>query len=275
MKGGAKDRKPAYIILGILALAACVTGIYAAYAKLHAMWIEQCKITDVARQVTIVGNKNTNEQALNEYMGLKPGANLALIDFGKKREETLQKIPGVKSLSIQRHLPDKIEITVEERVPVARMNFKGSKRVTGRVVDTEGVVFQRQPGTSMLPFIYEDKAHQTPNGGKLAGRQLAALRLVELAQEQRFASLGILSIDTTHKDFLVATLGNYARANIAWENMDSPTSKTAKSMETQYRNLFDAIKSDIARHRSGAASAIVWNATQPGLIYADTKEPIQ
>ncbi|MBP5790899.1 MAG: FtsQ-type POTRA domain-containing protein [Kiritimatiellae bacterium] len=274
-KAGRTDRKPLYILLAIAMICAMAAGVYMAYVKLHGLWTAQCAVTDVTKQVSITGNQYTNDGVVLDVLDIKNGANLAKIDFCKAREKALAKIPGIKTMTIQRHLPDRLEITIEERIPVARMNVKGNKRITGRVVDSEGMVFSRQPNTSTLPFIYEDKARATPIGKSLSGRQLAAVRLAEISQEQRFASLGILSIDTTHADFLVAILGNYARANIAWENMDSPTAKTAASLEEQFGNLFSAVKANIARHSSGAASAIVWNATQPGYIYADTKEPIQ
>ena len=274
-KAGRNDKKPLLVALCAIILCALVTGCYVAYRELHKLWIEQCEIIDVTKQVTVVGGQYTNDGIVMELLGLKKGANLATINFAEKRERVLERIPGIKSLTIQRKLPDKVEITIEEREPVARMKEKGNKRITGRVVDSEGVVFLRQPNTSTLPFICEDKARITKQGQKLTGRQLAALRLAEISQDDRFKSLGVLSIDTTPQDFLIAILGNYATVKIAWEGMDAPTFKTAGALEKQFSNLYSAVKSNVARNRSGGVSAVVWNATQPGYIYADTKEPIQ
>ncbi len=261
---GEKKRTLAWIICGILG-AALLTGAWMGYQKLYALWIEQCEITDVSRQISITTGDHIKAGLILDFFGIKKGGNLAKIDFKKKHREILERIPNIRELIILRHLPDRLEIHVEERTPVARMNVKGNKRVTGRVVDTEGVVFVRQAGTLHLPTIYEARTF-TAAGKKLAGRAQAALRMLEVCRAD-FPSLGILAVDTTHADHLLATLGNYSLAKIAWKDMDSPTAGTEQAMRTQLDHLQSAV-------RTGGSRVKVWNATLPHRTTGDTKEPI-
>lgn len=267
-RGG--GRRPAVVAACATLLAALAVGGYLAYSKLRAIWMEQCVLTDVERQVSITTGANIKAGLILYQFGLKKGANLAKIDFAKKRRETLERIPNIRALTISRHLPDRVEIAVEERDPVARMKVRGSKAVTGRVVDAEGVVFVREAGTSLLPVIYEGKTPFTAAGKTLSGRAAAALRMLEACRGDELAGLGVLEVHTHHLDYLIATLDNYSLAKIAWDGMDAPSAGTDDCMVTQLKCLRDA-------KREAAARGIVvkvWNVTLPGVAAADTKEPI-
>lgn len=275
MKNTGNGKKKILVALGTAAATLLCAGLAFGYVKLRGIWIGQCRITDVSRQVSVEGNQYISRGTVLDLMGLKNGENLATIDFGEKRREALKRAPIMKSVTIQRRLPDRLEISIEERTPVARMNVRGNKTVTGRVVDSEGVVFVRQPNTSALPFIYEERSKATAGGKTLGAMSMAALRLIQVSARQKYSSLGIISVDATKPDFLVAVLSDYSRAKFAWEGMSDGGDSGAAALEKQYDRLFKAVKSGIARHSSGGASPIVWNATRPDCIYADTKEPIQ
>lgn len=259
----------AWSIIAALA-AALVVGGWIGCMKLHDLWIEQCVITDVARQVKVTTGANIKAGLVMESFGLKNGANLALIDFAEKRREILERIPNIRSLSVARHLPDRVEITVVERDPVAKMNVKGGKSVTGRVVDADGVVFIRQTGTNLLPTIVEPKSPYTKAGQTLSGRARAALALITACQDSEFSELNVQSVDATRADFLYAVLGNWSFAKFAWEGMDNPPSEaSAAAMRKQIMALRES-------KRTPAGGAVkIWNVTIPGKAFGDTKEPIQ
>ena len=86
--------------LGLVVVVATVIGIIAGYEKLHAIWVEQCVITDMERQVAIDSGKMVKADVIAGVFGLKPGANLALIDFAAKREAALAKIPNLREIRI-------------------------------------------------------------------------------------------------------------------------------------------------------------------------------
>ena len=273
-------RRTGLIALACVLVAAAATGVVLAYRELYALWISQCVVTDVARQVTVTAGQNVKPEVIRESFGLTNGCNLAEIDFRRKRDETLAKIPNIRALTVTRHLPDRVDIVLEEREPVARLNVLDDKGVarrtaTGRVVDHEGVVFVRQAGTQMMPTIFERDGSHTKPGQRLKGRALAALRLLEYCRDGAAAELAIQRVDATRPDDLFAILGDYSQANIAWEGMDAPTAATQAAMEKQIDYFVKAYRTRLAVPSNGIMSAVVWHATEPGVIYADTKEPIQ
>ena len=178
-KTGRGSARRAVVALGLAAAVAAVVALAFAYAKLRALWLEQCVVTDVASQVAITDGKMVRSDVIAGQFGLTNGANLALIDFAEKRRETLKKIPNIRDITVSRHLPNRVSIDVEERVPVVRLGIRGRKGDTGKVADTDGVVFISSSGTQILPTIREAAAPGTPKGQTLGGHALAALRLIE------------------------------------------------------------------------------------------------
>jgi hypothetical protein len=201
-----------------------------------------------------------------ENLGLRKGVNLAHIDLARKREEILKKIPTLKSLSITRISPGSVRIVAEEREPVARMGIRGVRRVTGRVVDLDGMVFLCQRGTYHLPTISEPRAPGTRVGSRIAGRASAALALIEACQSPEFQELGVQDIDISRPDYLFVTLGDYSRLKIAWEGMDAePTEKSRAVLRRRLEQLLRTVRS-----RVGTGTKI-WNATIENKIFADTQ----
>ena len=262
-------RRNVLVFAGFLLAAGLAVGGYFAYATLRDLYEEQCVIEDASLQVTITSGKMVKADVLAEAFGLRKGANLAQIDFDARRREILEKIPNLKAITVSRQLPDKVKIVAEERTPVARMNVRGNRSETGRVVDTEGVVFDWQRGTQMLPIIREQQAPGTAPGHRIEGRTLAALRLIESSLEPTRSELGILEVDVSKPDFLLATLGNYSRAKIAWEGMSDPTPSSQVFLNQQLDLLVMAIRSHVGDN------TVIWNATdttsKKGRIYADSK----
>ena len=265
-KKGSNGGRRVLILLGTVVCIAAIVGIAVAYGKLRDLWLEQCVITDVAAQVSITDGKMVRSDVIAYEFGLKNGANLALIDFAEKRRETLKKIPNIRDISIARHLPDKVSITVEERVPVVRLGITGQKTDFGRVADTDGVVFISSSGTQMLPLIREAAAPGTKKGQRLSGRALAALRLLETCRDQ-FRELAAIETDISKPDYITVVLGNdYSKAKVAWDGIDDPSDATQGKLERQLNELTKAYCSRVDD------SIRVWNATQPGKVYADTQK---
>lgn len=263
------NARGALVLLALVLLAAGVVGLFAVCGWLRDLWREQCVITDVAAQVSVNSGKLVKGDVIAEAFGLRPGANLATIDFDAKRADALRRYPAIRDIHVRRRLPDRVELAVTERTPVVRMNIRGRKGDTGRVADTDGVVFLCRRGTSMLPVVREAQAPGTAPGKHLSGRTLAALRLIEACRENDFRELGVLEVDISKPDWLVATLGDYSTAKIAWHGMEAPSEGTRREMLAQLTNLRDAIRSRVG------TGAVIWNATNPGFVYSDTKEKIQ
>ena len=249
-------------IVSLFIIIAIVIGLMTAYAKLRELWLEQCALNDSRTQISVSAGKMVKADAIKDVFGLTNGANLAKIDFAAKREEVLRKYPTVRSLSIERHLPDRVSIAIIEREPVVRMNVAGGKSETGRVADAGGVVFPCRRGTSMLPVIRESSSlPPTACGKPLVGRARAALRLIDVSLDPAFSSLGILEVDISKKDCLSATLGNYSTALIAWDGMDGDEDDLERIRE-KLKGLVHAIKA------RGSSDNMIWDATLPGEVFA-------
>ena len=95
---------------------------------------------------------------------------------------------------------------------------------------------------------------------------MAALRLLEEAENPDFTILKIQEVDTFKQDYLFATLGDSSRAKIAWEDMESRSKASRESLRRQLTRLSQAMKSNVA------AGTKLWNATDwgvPGRVYAN------
>jgi len=255
-------------LAAIVLLAAVAIGIVTAYDKLHDLWVAQCVVTDPVRQAVCADGAMVKGDTIREKFGIREGANLALIDFDARRREILKDLPNIRNIAVTRHLPDRVTITVEERRPVVRLAVHGKPAATGRVADTEGVVFTCRRGTKLLPVIRERVTSVTPVGQTLSKRSLAALRLIETASDPEYLALGVLDADIAKEDFILVTLGNYSQAKIAWEGMDHPTPESRAALRKRLDHLLKAIQSNVCN------DAKVWNATEPDRIYADTRESI-
>lgn len=253
-------------IIGLTVLAALAIGLCIGYGKLREIYLEQCVITDMAEQVSIVSGKMVKADVIAENLGLKVGANTALIDFDAKRKSILQRIHTLRELTIRRKLPNRVFVTAEERSPIAKMGLHGRRQTTGRVVDSEGVVFICQRGTQLLPTIYEPKSPGTQPGQRLKDRAKAALQLIDICRETEFAELNVLDVDISKPDYLTMTLGNYSIVKIAWEGMDNPVAASDNDLRQRLKYLTQAIRTQL-----GTGSK-VWNATMPNAIFADTQE---
>lgn len=265
---GTRRRGPlAWALAAALAAAMAVFAVWGC-VRLRDMWIEQCVVTDVSRQVTVTTGANIKPGLLLEQFGIAEGVNLARIDFAERRDAILAKIPNIRSLTVSRRLPDRVEIVAVEREPVARLNVRGGVRATGRVTDAEGVVFLRLNGTSLLPTIFETGT-PTAVGKRLDGRSRAALSLVTAAQESGFSDLGVQSVDTSRRDSLHAILGDYTSLDVAWEGFDGPpTAASEAALRAQLTTLVQA-------RRSSPGGVRKWNATIRGRAFGNTMEPIK
>jgi len=261
------------IVIGALILLAFVVlGLWLGYDRLRSIYLEQSVIRSMESQVEIESGRMVKADVIAENLGIKSGANLATINFKERREAILRKIPNLREIRISRILPDRVRVTIEEREPVARLNIRGKKADTGKVVDAEGVVFLCSRGTRLLPIIREATATGTAIGHRLEGRAQAALRFLGACHDPAFQELGVLDVDVSHPDWLFATINtgtSYTQLKLAWAGMDEPeTPESHASLIRQLTHLRDALRTHVGD------GAIIWNATDfsyPGRIYADTK----
>ncbi len=262
------------VAIGVLLViaAALVTGLALGFGALREIWQEQCRITDPELDVVITNNKDQDEQRrmvqpeiITFHFGLTNGANLATVPFADLREKLLGRIPNVRDLKIERRLPNRVMIEVIERDPVVRVAPLKGKADTGLVADAEGIVFPFYGNVSALPIVREASKPGTQPGKRLTGMSAAALRLLEAATALDLAGFSVQEVDTSHTDYLLATLSDYSRAKIAWERMGEDSRAAHTSLTNQLTCLARAIGARLITQPT------LWNATdfgKPVHVYA-------
>lgn len=268
-EGGGRHVAVFVICLGILIVAGIGVGAAIGIGKLTELWHEQCCVNDPEIQA-VIDNRSTRKMVHDEivtmHFGLTNGANLATIPFAELRRELLDRVPNIRDIRIERTLPNRVTVKVDERTPIARIGMRGKNgAATGRVADLEGVVFRYSSNTDVLPLIRETASSPTPPGKRLSGFAAAALRLVDAASQPEFADFRILEIDTSSSDYLLIVLSNQDRVKIAWDHMLDDTRPARESLRKQLKRVASAINAKIT------PSTTVWIATDwgtPGRIFA-------
>lgn len=258
-------------LLALLACALILMGIYWGVQRLRTLWVAPCYITNAAEQIILEGAEYVPADTVLSLCGLTNGVNLAECarHFDEMRERVLSRIPNLESISFTRRFPNDLLVRVVERKPVARMRVRSSSKRIGYVVDKEGIVFLRIPGTQMLPEIWEATA--TPKGKSLEGRARAALDLVLACQSSELEKLNLHAVDSTSPDYLLISFGaaRTDRAKVDWEGRGEATGKAHAALVRTLTQLKQAVETRLGER------AVMWNATIPNRIFADTKEPIQ
>lgn len=250
---------------GLLLFAAIGIGVSFGIGALAGIWREQYRVEDRDLDVVITTGKMVHPDVITLRFGLTNGANLATIPFEDLRLKLLDRIPNIRDIQIERRLPNRVNIAVLEREPIARVAPPRGRAVSDRVADQEGVVFRFSSNTALLPIIHEVDSTPTPPGKRLTGHAAAALRLVEVAAQPELADLRVLEVNTSHKDYLFVTLGNYDRVKLAWDHMDEDSRLSRESLQRQLRHLQSVINANITPRTT------VWIATdfgKPSRIYA-------
>ena len=250
---------------GLLLFAAIGIGVSFGIGALVGIWREQYRVEDRDLDVVITTGKMVHPDVITLRFGLTNGVNLATIPFEDLRLKLLDRIPNIRDIQIERRLPNRVNIAVLEREPIARVAPPRGRAVSDRVADQEGVVFRFSSNTALLPIIHEADSTPTPPGKRLTGHAAAALRLVEVAAQPELADLRVLEINTSHKDYLFVTLGNYDRVKLAWDHMDEDSRLSRESLQRQLRHLQSVVNANITPRTT------VWIATdfgKPSRIYA-------
>ena len=264
-------RRKMYAIIAAVALVtlgAAFWGFSAGYDAMMSHYDEQCRVidSDVDVAVVITGSaKMVHRDLVTDFFGLTNGTNLASIDFERKRAELL-KTPNIRDVRIERRMPNRVTVEVFERDPIARVAGHSRHASIGRVTDAEGVVFRFQRNIAALPIIREAEQMNTPPGQKLLGSAAAAVHLVTAASgAPELGDFRVLEIDTSPRDYLMLTLGNYSRAKIAWEHMGQDDAIARKSLKEQLVRLARAMETRLT------PGTTLWNAMDydGGRVYAN------
>ena len=249
-------------------------GFAVGVGALREVWREQFRVQDSAIDVVVTSSgKNVTPATIVYYFGLTNGANLATIPYDELRKSLIARIPNIHDISIERRLPRRVTVDVKEREPAVRIAPPKGASDSGLVADYDGVVF-RTYNSPPLPIIRESSDIRHTAGHRLEGHARAALQLVHLLAEvadgksdapPALADLRVLELDTSKKDYLLVTLGDYSTAEIAWDHMGEDSEIAHQSLRRQLVHLAQAIATRLTPR------ATRWIATEyekGGRVYA-------
>ena len=215
---------------------------------------------NIRKNVTFDTGKTIRPDMICEWLGLKNGTASFDIDIEQSRNK-ITALPNVKEVEITRTMPDRLDIRIKEREPLARL----SAGPRGLVADEEGVAFVQHSTDNILPLVrVSAEFDQIKPSDRLAGMELKAMRVLQQASRAGF-KLRISEIDTRHSDYLMIIFSDYRKAKFAWNGMKDERMAVAQSddqLRRQLDELAKAMESEIGRPRQ------MWDATIPGRITA-------
>jgi len=170
----------------------------------------------------------TNEDLLAET-GIQTGDNIFRIDIAGI-DHKLREIPMVADVSIERIMPDRIEINLTRRIPVAWVSKSSDSSAvydptSMTLVDDSGFLMKPrilQQEYHQLPIIYGVKVEKIQEGSLLEGDDLKnALTLLREARDQEKSLLVIRSLNIS-KGYCIDALTDQ-NARVKFASGDFPT----------------------------------------------------
>lgn len=160
------------------------------------------------REIDAVSTGQLTPGHIKEYSGIVEGENLFALDLAVVRER-LEVVPTIREVSIQRVLPSRLVLRVDERIPMARVAQSDSGFFFS--VDEESHVLGLA-GSKLrnLPVIrgFSDRGI-TPGSVMRDAGTADALQLISLLDNSPAGEIvQISSIDVSKADYLDVALGN-------------------------------------------------------------------
>jgi len=226
---GAKANRATMAVLILVLGIACLALIGFALKKAgEAFYSENDKYKIVHLDIGIKGGKLLTADLIEEYTHIREGMNLFGFDAKRVRADVLKRTPTIKSMAITRQLPDTVKIDVVEREPVVRF---GSK-TDFLVADRDGYVFPLRSGHADLPVILGHKKGEIQPLMTVQGATLAALDVLDAANDPRFA-LRVDTVDVSPEDCLLLYVPHddvVTEVKMAWNGMGGKTPESKKDL---------------------------------------------
>ena len=276
VKGESAMRRIMVLSAIVLAgVAATCCGLAIGIGALRDIWREQFSVKDTRIDVVVSSSgKIVQPDVITLHFGLTNGANLATVPFAELRTSLMKRIPNIRNMKIERRLPRRVTIDVEERVPAVRIAPPKGKSDSGRVADFDGVVF-RYFNSGPLPIIRETDEHSSSPGERLSGNSASALQLIKFLADAsdakdssnapELADMHVQEVDTSQKDYIFVTFSDYSTAQIAWDHMGDGSERSNKSLRRQLVRLAKAMA---ARLTPRATRWIATDFGPGGRVYA-------
>ncbi|MFH1380624.1 MAG: cell division protein FtsQ/DivIB [Candidatus Omnitrophota bacterium] len=217
-------------ILFALAIIALIAMTYFFFKNSNYFQVETIKIVD---------RKNTSNLIEGDLLKFYKGRNIFDINIKALALRLKAEYPAIKDVTIRRILPNKLEISVISRVPVAKIKSHGFFPI-----DNSGMVLPSQMETGELPVITGFSMWVTPRvGERLENKQLeSAFSLLDSLKTSGFTlQYNVTSIDASNYQNLSFYLENGIEVKIGGEDFLKRIKKLRDTLENPEFNV-DSIK---------------------------------
>jgi cell division protein FtsQ len=155
-------------------------------------------------QISIEGNHYVRPQSVHQIFVTDRGKSLLRIPLDERRRQ-IELLCWVDHATVRRALPDRIEVEITERTPIAFLR-EGSEL---SLLDAHGVILERPPeGDFHFPVI-AGIGQQTPLGDRKQRMQLFSKFMQEIASVKSEAPDQVSEVDLSDAHDLRATLTGF------------------------------------------------------------------
>lgn len=160
----------------------------------------------VVEKIVVTGAVYTGKDDLQAALGLKKGDSLVGFDAGAARER-IEQLPWVRLASVDRMLPDRVNVTIYEHVPLARLVADGKIWIINK--DGERIVADTDNAFPGLPLLQGNGAAEAAgtlfahlsNWPQLLGQLREAEWVGGRRWDLRFVSGVVVQLPEDSKDF--------------------------------------------------------------------------
>jgi cell division septal protein FtsQ len=193
------------LVVSLLAVAVLLlSGIYFGLRYTGSLFLSRNAKFEL-KNINITSDGRLPPDFFCERAGLKPGLNLFALDFEQLRKK-LEEVPLVESVTIERKLPDTLNIKVVERVAMAQ--FRWNPRALPFLVDRYGVVLPMTRSGQSLPLIEGLRLEKVSPGHQIDTPGIRqCLAILAAADQMGLGSqVAFTSFDIRYPDFVTAVI---------------------------------------------------------------------
>lgn len=261
-------------------IAVSLVGAWGAYASGHFLYASPQMALIHPEQVELTGNQNVPRARVLEVFAADRNRSVLRIPLDERRRQ-LEAIPWVERATVRRALPNRIEIEIVERTPIAYLR-QGSEL---SLVDARGAILERPTKaafhfpvvTGISPVMAQEDRERRMHLYADFARQIEAARsgALEKVSEVDLADVNDLRANLTGLAGApggtnVAPNTSPSSTNSAWGQADAPllVHFGDGDFETKYRNLVENIGQ--WRATAGRVDSVDMRFSREAVVNPDT-----
>jgi len=202
---------------------------------------------------------------IGKCLELNACSNIFAFNMQAKRSALMDDIPCIKSVEISRRLPGELDITVHERLPVARLEMNAYYLT----VDREGRVLGTTSGSKILPVISGHAISGLRPGVQLDEKKIRrALAVIQTCDTMPVGNyVKIMRIDVHDQDMLSFILADGEQVKFSWIGMTDLSPDSPDNLERKLSRLAESLRSASTRGKKIASIDLTVENNFPAIEY--------